>query len=244
MSRPTPVQVESVPATPVARTSTPAIAPAAKDGQNYKACADGNCEVLIRGSAVIAVYGVLFTFTVAEGSFDERGGGGFLHVSGIGGPAPLGGFTGAEPALEVTFHEGDTAVVAIRTIGTPTPTRFRTPIAIATASPRRTTPPPTKLPIYQPADGTNYEACRDGHCEVLLHRSAKITIGNLPFDFTVTNGAVHMLSCRQDNPLDCYDFHLDGSGGAGWSDEPGGVMYDANLKAYDGEDAVLSVTTE
>ncbi|RZU19674.1 hypothetical protein EV645_1891 [Kribbella rubisoli] len=233
------MQVESVSATPVARSSTP---PAAKDGQNYKACADGNCEVLIRGSAVITVYGVQFTFKVAGDTFDERGGDGFLHLSGTGGPFPVGGFTGASPTLKVPFHEGDTAVVAITTVGTPTPRRLRTPIP--GASPRSTTPTPTKLPIYQPADGTNYEACRDGQCEVLLHRSARITIGKLAFDFTVANGAVHMLSCKQDNPLDCYDFHLDGSGGAGWADEPGGVMYDANLKAYDGEDAVLSITTE
>lgn len=237
------MQVESVPATPVARSSTPAIPPAAKDGQNYKACADGNCEVLIRSTAVISVYGVLFTFKVAEGSFDEHGGDGFVQFPGRGGPFTMSGFTGgADPTLTVTFHEGDTAIVAIRTVGTPTPMRLRTTIPGAT--PRSTTPPPTMLPIYQPADGTDYNACRDGHCEVLLHRSAKITIGKLPFDFTVTNGAVHMLSCKQDNPLDCYDFHLDGSGGAGWADEPGGVMYDANLKAYDGEDAVLSITTE
>lgn len=223
------MRVESVSATPTA-----------KDAQNYAACADGNCEVLIRGAAAISVYGVLFTVTVAEDSFDARGGDGYLHVAGIG-SSSLSGFAGAEPTLEVTFHKGDTAVVAITTVGTPTPRRLRTPIA--GASPRSTTPTPTMKPIYQPADGTNYEACRDGRCEVRLHRSAQITIGKLAFGFTVADGTVHMRSCKQDNPLDCYDFHLSGAGGAGWADEPGGVMYAANLQAYDGEDAVLSITT-
>lgn len=48
-------------------TPTTTVFPTAQDGENYQACADGNCEVLIRKAAQFTLDGEKVNATVADG---------------------------------------------------------------------------------------------------------------------------------------------------------------------------------
>ncbi|ADB33519.1 hypothetical protein Kfla_4489 [Kribbella flavida DSM 17836] len=73
---PSPSTSSTAPTTP---PTTPL--PLAADGENYQACTDGNCEVLVKQSARFAVKGKLLTVTVTNGEVNvsnrEADGSGF-----------------------------------------------------------------------------------------------------------------------------------------------------------------------
>jgi hypothetical protein len=105
----------------------------AKDGQNYKACDDGTCEVLIRGKATLNLTGSKFTATVADGTLKLTDSKGYISLSRNGsgasrsGGGSAGGVAGGIAAVSwsdqggpvhiatLTYAEGDTVVVALTT---------------------------------------------------------------------------------------------------------------------------------
>ena len=98
--------------TPIEPPKTPL--PAAADGQNYKACADGNCEVLVKKSAKFTVKGKVLTVTVANGAVSvsnrEADGGGFTTgLSEEGGSS--WGTSGSMTEGKVTGRNATAAVV-------------------------------------------------------------------------------------------------------------------------------------
>ncbi|MGZ0150796.1 hypothetical protein ACXJJ3_27305 [Kribbella sp. WER1] len=122
---PTVVQSSTV-ATPT--PPSPAV-PAAKDGQNYKACVDGTCEVLVRSKAAINLSGDTFTATVAKGTLKLTDSRGYISLSRTGvsssrsGSGGVGGAAGGIAAASwndedgpvhtatLTYAEGDTVIV-------------------------------------------------------------------------------------------------------------------------------------
>src|SRR5689334_14532051 len=73
----------SLPSTPppsLPSTPPPSAFPTAKDGQNYKACNDGNCEVLIRKHAVLTLNGQKNTATVKDGGVRLTSGSGYVSL--------------------------------------------------------------------------------------------------------------------------------------------------------------------
>ncbi|MFD7156849.1 hypothetical protein ACFV9C_19770 [Kribbella sp. NPDC059898] len=112
-------------------TPTPAV-PAAKDGQNYKACVDGACEVLVRAKALIDLNGDKFTATVAKGTLKLTDSHGYISLSRTGssssrtGNGSVGGVAGGLAAVQwndgngpvhiatLTYAEGDTVIVRFR----------------------------------------------------------------------------------------------------------------------------------
>ncbi|MFF0265164.1 hypothetical protein [Kribbella sp. NPDC004536] len=120
----------SVPSTsvkPAESTKPPSpVVPAAKDGQNYKACVDGNCQVLIRKKAVINLRGDKFTATVTAGTLKLTDAKGYISLSKTGsdasrsGGGSVGGGNGGvswndqDGPLHVatlTYADGDTVIV-------------------------------------------------------------------------------------------------------------------------------------
>lgn len=116
-------------------TSTPsqAVVPAAKDGQNYKACNDGTCEVLIRKKAVLNLRGDKFTATVAAATLKLTDSNGYIALSRNGtdvsrsGGGSAGGVAGGIAAVSwssqsgplhiatLTYAEADTVIVSFTT---------------------------------------------------------------------------------------------------------------------------------
>jgi hypothetical protein len=101
-------------------TPTPAF-PTAKDGQNYKACADGNCEVLIRKAAQLTLSGRKVNATVADGRITitnakKDGGSNFtVSVQGTAGVATWGSMGGPMHSASLKAAEGTTAILILRT---------------------------------------------------------------------------------------------------------------------------------
>ncbi|WP_134120348.1 hypothetical protein [Kribbella kalugense] len=104
-------------------------APTAKDGQNYKACVDGICEVLIRNKAALNLSGDKFAATVAAGKLKLTDSHGYIALSRNGtdvsrsGGGSAGGVAGGIAAVSwssqggplhiatLTYAEGDTVIV-------------------------------------------------------------------------------------------------------------------------------------
>ncbi|MER7248537.1 hypothetical protein [Kribbella sp. NPDC000426] len=113
-------------------TPVPPIPPA-KDGQNYKACVDGTCEVMIRTKAVLNLNGDKFTATVAKGTLKLTDSHGYISLSQNGtdvsrsGGGTAGGVAGGIAAVSwsdqggpqhtatLTYAEGDIVVAAFTT---------------------------------------------------------------------------------------------------------------------------------
>lgn len=72
-------------------TPTSAAVPAAKDGENYAACVDGVCEVLIRQKAALNLGGDKFTATVSNGELKLTDAKGYISLSKNGGGASRSG---------------------------------------------------------------------------------------------------------------------------------------------------------
>ncbi|MEU8222712.1 hypothetical protein [Kribbella sp. NPDC048915] len=88
--------------------------PEAADGQNYAACNDGTCEVLIRGQAVLTLNGQKNTVTVTDGTVKLVHGTGYASVGG-GGSTSWGSSDGPLHTVSLKYAEGDTAVVVLTT---------------------------------------------------------------------------------------------------------------------------------
>ena len=118
-----PVEPSGLPveATPTP-TSTPSPTfPTAKDGQNYAACSDGNCEVLVRKAAQITLDRRKVNMTVADGRITitnarKDGGSNFtVSVQGTAGVATWGSMGGPMHSASLKAAEGTTAIVILRT---------------------------------------------------------------------------------------------------------------------------------
>ena len=101
------------PATPP--TPTPAF-PAAKDGENYAACADGNCEVLIRKAASITLDGKKVAVTVVDEAIKLKGPSFEISVKGNG-MSSWGSFDGVSHSASVKAADGTTAILILRSRG-------------------------------------------------------------------------------------------------------------------------------
>ncbi|WP_086563860.1 hypothetical protein [Streptomyces africanus] len=91
-------------------TSSPAPAgplPKAADGKNYRACADGACEVLVTSTADITADGTRVHVSVADDYVTFQSGGTLMQLGGAGGEAGFG------DALKATVvaHDKDGAVL-------------------------------------------------------------------------------------------------------------------------------------
>jgi hypothetical protein len=104
------------PSTPPSLTTptTPTF-PTAKDGQNYKACNDGNCEVLIRKSATIILNGETNIATVQDGSLRLADSDGYVSVSGGSTGVSWGNSGGPVHDATLKASDGDTVIVIITT---------------------------------------------------------------------------------------------------------------------------------
>ncbi|HET6740199.1 MAG TPA: hypothetical protein VFH76_14735 [Kribbella sp.] len=107
--------------------------PAAKDGQNYKACLDGTCEVLIRTKAALNLKGDKFAATVVNGTLKLTDAKGYISLGRDGsgasrtGGGSVGGMAGGIAAVSwhdagrpshtatLSYAEGDTVVAAFTT---------------------------------------------------------------------------------------------------------------------------------
>lgn len=114
------------------KPETPAV-PAAKDGQNYQACTDGTCEVLIRQKATLNLNGDKFTATVVAATLKLTDSHGYISLSRDGtdvsrsGGGSAGGVAGGFAAVSwsnqngpqhiatLTYAEGNTVIVAFTT---------------------------------------------------------------------------------------------------------------------------------
>ena len=107
------------PSTPTP-TPTPSF-PTAKDGQNYAACSDGNCEVLVRKLAQITLDRRKVNMTVADGRITitnarKDGGSNFtVSVQGTAGVATWGSMGGPMHSASLKAAEGTTAIVILKT---------------------------------------------------------------------------------------------------------------------------------
>ncbi|MET7277759.1 hypothetical protein ABZS29_05960 [Kribbella sp. NPDC005582] len=101
--------------TPPPSTSPPSAFPTAKDGQNYKACNDGNCEVLIRKHAVLTLSGQKNTATVKDGGVRLTSGSGYVSLSGLGGYVSWSNGNGPTHSATLKAAEGDTVIMVIST---------------------------------------------------------------------------------------------------------------------------------
>jgi hypothetical protein len=89
--------------------------PTAKDGQNYAACSDGNCEVLLRSKAVITLHGKKYNATVKSGTVRLESGSGYVSLSGFGNVT----WSNNGPVYNATLKaaEGDTAILILTSRG-------------------------------------------------------------------------------------------------------------------------------
>lgn len=124
--RPAPTgSASSTAAKPVSPTVPPA-----KDGQNYQACVDGTCEVLIRKTAALNLRGDKFTATVAGGTLKLTDAKGYISLSKNGsdasrsGGGSVGGANGGVSwndqdgpvhVATLAYAEGDTVIVSFLT---------------------------------------------------------------------------------------------------------------------------------
>jgi hypothetical protein len=103
-------------------TSTPRNVPPdeAEDGTDLAACADGDCEVAITGSATVTVGDFTLDVTVAGDEVTTMenfagGGSGTTVLGGIGGASSFGQVGGETVTMTLTGLHGDTAVVDFST---------------------------------------------------------------------------------------------------------------------------------
>ncbi|WP_433162621.1 hypothetical protein [Kribbella sp. CA-247076] len=92
--------------------------PAAADGQNYAACADGNCEVLVRESATLTVEGLPIAVTVVDGKVRLTGkhaNGSAFDVSASGNGVAGWGSGDRSHTLALKAADGSTAILILRT---------------------------------------------------------------------------------------------------------------------------------
>lgn len=89
--------------------------PTAKDGQNYKACNDGNCEVVIQKKAVITLNGEKNTATVKDGSVRLASANGYVSLGGLGGSVSWSNGNGPTHSATLNYAEGDVVIMVIRT---------------------------------------------------------------------------------------------------------------------------------
>jgi hypothetical protein len=108
------------------------------------------------------------------------------------------------------------------------------------STPPPVTPPPTtatvpsKTPFPTAKDGRNYKACNDGKCEVLIRKAASFTLQGKKVQATVVKGTLKLTFATG------Y-VSMSGTGYSSWSD--GGPTHSATLKASDGDNAILILTT-
>lgn len=108
--------------TPTAAAPTTTPLPTAKDGTNYAACTDGNCEVLVRKAATLTIDGEKVRVTVADGWIEltnrtRPGGNGFevsVRGSGVSSWTSNGG---PVHTVATKSAEGTTGVLILRTRG-------------------------------------------------------------------------------------------------------------------------------
>jgi hypothetical protein len=93
---------------------------------------------------------------------------------------------------------------------------------------------PSKAPFPTAKDGTNYKACNDGKCEVLIRKAANFTLEGKKVRATVVKGTLKLTFATG------Y-VSMSGTGYSSWSD--GGPTHSATLKAADGDTAILILTT-
>ena len=105
----------STPTASIASTPTGTPFPTAKDGQNYKSCNDGNCEVLVHSKAVITLRGKKYNATVKSGTVRLESGSGYVSLSGYG----YVSWSNNGPVYNATLKaaEGDTAILIITSRG-------------------------------------------------------------------------------------------------------------------------------
>jgi len=89
--------------------------PTAANGQDYAACADGNCEVLVRESATLTVEGQKVAVTVADGTVrltgrHANGSELDLSVSGNG----VAGWGSGDRSHELTITAADDSAALLR----------------------------------------------------------------------------------------------------------------------------------
>ncbi|MEU4607854.1 hypothetical protein AB0F43_33130 [Kribbella sp. NPDC023972] len=109
----TPMEEPSTP-TPTP-TPTPSF-PTAKDGQNYAACSDGNCEVLIRKAATLKLDGKKVAVTVVDEAIKLKGPSFDISVKGNG-MSSWGSMGGPMHSAAVKAADGATAILILRTRG-------------------------------------------------------------------------------------------------------------------------------
>ena len=111
-----PVEPSGLPEEPATPTPTPTPTPAfpvAKDGENYAACADGNCEVLIRKAASFTISGERTKATVIDGTLKLTSPTGYVSMSGSG----YSSWSNGGPTHTATLKaaKDDTAILILRT---------------------------------------------------------------------------------------------------------------------------------
>jgi hypothetical protein len=108
----------------------------------------------------------------------------------------------------------------------------------ASPSARPSKPPTTPLPTA--ADGENYAACADGNCEVLVKKSAQITVKNKLLTVTVTNGVVSVSNREADGSG--FSTGLSEEGGASWGTK--NSMTEGKLSGLNATAAIVKFTSK
>lgn len=132
----------------------------------------------------------------------------------------------ADPLLGSAYHLAPRCVPP--TPATPSPGSSTTP----------SKPPTTPLPAA--ADGENYQACADGNCEVLVKKSAQITVKNKLLTVTVTNGVVSVSNREADGSG--FSTGLSEEGGASWGTKDS--MTEGKLSGLNATAAVVKFTSK
>lgn len=120
------------------------------------------------------------------------------------------------------------------------PSPQQTASASASVTPPASTTPaePSTPPLPTAKDGQNYKACTDGNCEVLIEKTATLTIDGKKVTATVEDGYVQLVQRGPDG----FQVGVSGSGGTSWGDS-NGPRHSLSLKAADGTTAVVVLTT-
>jgi hypothetical protein len=109
-----PVDPSGVPTEePTTPTPAPPSLPAAKDGENYAACADGTCEVVIRQAATITLDGKKVAVTVVDESIKLKGPSFEISVKGSG-VSSWGSMDGPTHSASVKAADGTTAILVLQ----------------------------------------------------------------------------------------------------------------------------------
>ena len=109
----TPSPTSATPTPPTPSTTRPPVQ-TAKDGQNYKACSDGNCEVLIRKAASFTLSGERVKVTVVDGTVKITMKDGYVSISG-GGFSSWSNADGPRHTASLNSADGNTAVLRVMT---------------------------------------------------------------------------------------------------------------------------------